>query len=42
MQEISFMIAQKLAIEVLNAALATGGDYAEIYIENTRAESLVL
>lgn len=36
------MIARKLAIEVLNAALATGGDYAEIYIEDTIAESLVL
>ena len=36
------MIAQKLAIEVLNAALATGGDYAEIYLENTISENVTL
>lgn len=36
------MISKKLAIEVLNAALATGGDYAEIYCEETNSESIVL
>ncbi len=29
------MISKALALEVLNAALATGGDYAEIYLEET-------
>lgn len=36
------MISKALAIEVLNAALATGGDYAEIYLEETTPESFVL
>ena len=36
------MIAKKLAIEILNAALSTGGDYAEIYAEDTDSESVVL
>ncbi|MCR5348606.1 MAG: TldD/PmbA family protein [Bacilli bacterium] len=32
------MISKSLAIKVLNAALATGGDYAEIYLEETTPE----
>lgn len=36
------MISNALAIEVLNAALATGGDYAEIYLEQTDNESILL
>ena len=36
------MISNSLAIEVLNAALATGGDYAEIYLEQADTESVVL
>ena len=36
------MISKKLALEVLNASLATGGDYAEIYLEQNDSESIVL
>ncbi|MBQ7250612.1 MAG: TldD/PmbA family protein [Bacilli bacterium] len=36
------MISKALALEVLNAALATGGDYAEIYVEETTPESFML
>ncbi len=36
------MISKSLAQKVLNEALATGGDYAEIYLEETNSESLVL
>ncbi|MBQ9457531.1 MAG: TldD/PmbA family protein [Bacilli bacterium] len=36
------MISNSLAIEVLNRALATGGDYAEIYLEQTDSESVLL
>lgn len=36
------MISKSLALKVLNAALATGGDYAEIYIEQTDSENIVL
>ncbi len=36
------MISKKLAIEVLNECLATGGDYAEIYLEDTESESISL
>lgn len=36
------MISNALAKEVLNAALATGGDYAEIYLEQSDVESIVL
>ena len=36
------MISKKLAIEVLNQALATGGDYAEIYLEDNIAEGVSL
>ena len=33
------MINKKQAIEVLNECLATGADYAEIYIEETNSKS---
>lgn len=36
------MISNALALKVLNAALATGGDYAEIYVEERTPESLLL
>ena len=36
------MISKSLALKVLNAALATGGDYAEIYLEETTPESFLL
>ncbi len=36
------MISKSLAMKVLNAALATGGDYAEIYIEETKSSSFTL
>jgi len=36
------MISKKLAIDVLNTALATGGDYAEIYLEEDVSESVGL
>ena len=36
------MISKSLAIKTLNAALATGGDYAEIYAEETTPESYML
>ena len=29
------MITKKLALEVLNVALSTGGDFAEIFLEET-------
>ena len=34
------MISKKIAIEVLNAALSTGADYAEIFFEDSHANSL--
>ena len=34
------MISKKLAIDVLNAALATGADYAEIFYEDSHSYSL--
>ena len=34
------MVSKKLAIEVLNEALATGADYAEIFYEDSHAQSL--
>jgi len=37
-----YMISKGLAIKVLNEALATGGDYAEIYLEDTDAGSVLL
>ncbi len=36
------MISKSLAQKVLNAALATGGDYAEIYAEQKESSSIVL
>lgn len=36
------MISKKVAIRVLNAALASGGDYAEIYCEETNGENIML
>ena len=36
------MISKSLAIKVLNAALATGGDYAEIYLEETVTDTVSL
>ena len=34
------MIGKKLAIDVLNTALATGADYAEIFYEDSHSYSL--
>ncbi|MCR5079014.1 MAG: TldD/PmbA family protein [Bacilli bacterium] len=36
------MLSKNLAIKVLNAALSTGGDYAEIYVEQKRVSSIML
>ena len=36
------MISKKLAIEVLNVALSTGADYAEIYYEDAYAKGIAL
>jgi len=36
------MISKSLAIKVLNAALATGGDYAELYLEESTPEIIML
>lgn len=36
------MISKSIALEVLNAALATGGDYAELYLEQADSENIVL
>ena len=36
------MISKKLAIDVLNAALTTGADYAEIFYEDSSAHSVVI
>jgi len=36
------MIDKRLAAEVLDAALSTGGDFAEIFMEDRRNQSLVL
>jgi len=36
------MLSKSIAIEVLNAALSTGGDYAEIYVEQTHSQSYTL
>ena len=36
------MISKNLAIEVLNLALSTGGDYAEIYLEENILETVTL
>ena len=34
------MLAKKLALLTLNEALATGGDYAELYVEDTAREAI--
>jgi len=34
------MINKKVALQVLNAALATGGDFAEIFLEETKSDTL--
>ena len=36
------MISKSIALEVLNAALSTGGDYAELYLEQVDGENIVL
>ena len=36
------MISKKIAQEVLNAALATGADFAEIFLEETKVETISL
>ena len=36
------MISKKLAIEVLNASLATGADYSEIFYEDSHAHSVMI
>ena len=36
------MISKSLALQVLNACLATGGDYAEIYLEENHPVSITL
>ena len=35
------MISKSLALKVLNEALATGGDYAEIYLEENDSQSVM-
>ncbi len=36
------MVSKKLAIEVLNASLATGADYSEIFYEDSHAHSVMI
>ena len=36
------MISKKLAIDVLNVALSTGADYAEIFYEDSHAHNISL
>ena len=36
------MINKSQAVEILNAALATGGDYAEIFIEDKESENITI
>jgi TldD protein len=36
------MISKSLALKVLNESLATGGDYAELYLEETNSEDVTL
>ncbi|MCQ2742507.1 MAG: TldD/PmbA family protein [Bacilli bacterium] len=36
------MLSKSLALQVLNASLSTGGDYAEIYVEQTNSSSVSL
>jgi TldD protein len=41
-QKGEFMISKSLAIKVLNESLKTGGDYAEIYLEDVDSENIIL
>jgi TldD protein len=36
------MISKKLALEVLNVALSTGGDFAEIFLEETHSATYLV
>lgn len=36
------MLSKKLAIEIMNICLSTGGDYAELYVEDTTANIISL
>ena len=36
------MISKKLAIDVLNEALSTGADYAEIFYEDSHSHNVVI
>ena len=36
------MISKKVAIDVLNAGLATGADFAEIYIEEKISNAIII
>ena len=36
------MISKKIAIEVLNASLATGADYSEIFYEDSHSHNVVI
>ena len=36
------MISKSLALKVLNEGLATGGDYAEIYLEQNDSQAITL
>ena len=36
------MISKKLAIDVLNAGLSTGADYAEIFYEDSHSHNIVI
>ena len=36
------MISKKVAIEVLNAGLSTGADYAEIFFEDSHANGITI
>lgn len=38
----NYMISKSLALKVLNECLATGGDYAEVYVEETTNQSVEL
>lgn len=41
-KEVLSMISKKLAIDVLNEALATGADYAEIFFEDSHSSGLTI
>ncbi|NLJ32219.1 MAG: TldD/PmbA family protein, partial [Erysipelotrichaceae bacterium] len=36
------MISKKVALEVLNIALETGGDFAEIFLEETLSSAVIV